>query len=167
MSSTANAASVGQIRSGLRALGESLRRGRRKVCPVLGLIEIETASKSLFSLSVQNVSVCAKSNVGTLVVRNWSYEALEREVRANLVYRDFSRVGGAKMPDAKTMGRWGVALGPEVVKRVHDRIVAIARDEGIAAGRRMRVDTTVVETNIHHPSDSTLLGDGVRVLTRT
>src|ERR1700688_4537494 len=67
MSSTANAASGGQIRSGLRALGESLRRGRRKVCPVLGLIEIETASKSLFSLSVQNVSVCAKSNVGTLV----------------------------------------------------------------------------------------------------
>src|SRR6202043_419928 len=52
-------------------------------------------------------------------VRNWSYGVLEREVRANLVYRDFSRVGGAKMPDAKTMGRWGVALGPEVVKRVH------------------------------------------------
>ena len=41
-------------------------------------------------------------------IRNWSYEVLEREVRANLVYRDFSRVGGAKMPDAKTMGRWGV-----------------------------------------------------------
>ena len=30
----------------------------------------------------------------------------------------------------------------------------------------MRVDTTVVETDIHHPTDSTLLGDGVRVLTR-
>jgi IS5 family transposase len=30
----------------------------------------------------------------------------------------------------------------------------------------MRVDTTVVETNIHHPTDSTLLGDGVGVLTR-
>jgi transposase, IS5 family len=44
-------------------------------------------------------------------VRNWSYETLEREVRANLVYRDFTRVGGAKMPDAKTMGRWGAALG--------------------------------------------------------
>jgi transposase, IS5 family len=99
--------------------------------------------------------------------RNWSYGVLEREVRANLVYRDFTRVGGAKMPDAKTMGRWGVALGPEVIKQVHDRIVEIARDRGIAAGRRMRVDTTVVETNIHHPTDSTLLGDGVRVLTRT
>jgi IS5 family transposase len=37
-------------------------------------------------------------------IRNWSYQELEREVRANLVYRDFTRVGGAKMPDAKTMG---------------------------------------------------------------
>ncbi len=45
-------------------------------------------------------------------IRNWSYAALEREVRANLVYRDFTRVGAAKMPDAKTMGRWGVAVGP-------------------------------------------------------
>ena len=41
-------------------------------------------------------------------VRNWSYQVLEREVRANLVYRDFARIGGGKMPDAKTMGRWGV-----------------------------------------------------------
>ena len=39
-------------------------------------------------------------------IRNWSYEVVEREVRANLVYRDFTRVGGSKMPDAKTMGRW-------------------------------------------------------------
>ena len=100
-------------------------------------------------------------------MRNWSYGVLEREVRANLVYRDFTRVGGAKMPDAKTMGRWGVALGPEVVNQIHERIVQIARDHRVAAGRRMRVDTTVVETNIHYPTDSSLLGDGVRVLTRT
>jgi IS5 family transposase len=99
-------------------------------------------------------------------IRNWSYDVLEREVRANLVYRDFTRVGAGKMPDAKTMGRWGVALGPAVLKQVHERIVTIARDKGITAGRRMRVDTTVVETDIHHPTDSTLLGDGVRVLTR-
>src|SRR6202163_1025691 len=99
-------------------------------------------------------------------IRNWSYEVLEREVRANLVYRDFTHVGGAKMPDAKTMGRWGMAIGPEVLKQVHERIVKIAKDKGVTAGRRMRVDTTVVETDIHHPTDSTLLGDGVRVLTR-
>jgi len=100
-------------------------------------------------------------------MRNWSYGVLEREVRANLVYRDFTRVGATKMPDAKTMGRWGVALGPEVVEQIHQRIVQIAHDHQVAAGRRMRVDTTVVETNIHYPTDSGLLGDGVRVLTRT
>ncbi len=100
-------------------------------------------------------------------VRNWSYEVLEREVRGNLVYRDFTRVGGEKVPDAKTMGRWGRALGVDVVKQVHDRIVQIAQNQGVVSGCRMRVDTTVVETNIHYPTDSTLLGDGVRVLTRT
>ena len=98
--------------------------------------------------------------------RNWSYAVLEREVRANLVYRKFTRVGFAKMADAKTMGRWGVAVGPEVVKQIHDRIVSIANEKGIAQGAKMRVDTTVVETNIHYPPDSSLLGDGVRVLTR-
>ena len=95
-------------------------------------------------------------------IRNLSYAALEREVRANLVYRDFTRVGSGKMPDAKTMGRWGVAVGPRALRQIHDRLVKIAQHNGVVAGRRMRVDTTVVETNIHHPTDSTLLGDGVR-----
>jgi IS5 family transposase len=100
-------------------------------------------------------------------VRNWSYGVLEREVRANLVYRDFTRVGAAKTPDAKTMGRWGVAVGPDVIKLIHERLVRLARDKGVMEGRRMRVDTTVVETNVHYPTDSSLLGDGVRVLIRT
>src|SRR5215475_5811774 len=100
-------------------------------------------------------------------IRNWSYEELEREVRANLVYRDFTRVGGGKMPDAKTMARWGAVLGPQVLKQIHERMVKIAQAKGVITGRRMRVDTTVVEANIHYPTDSTLLGDGVRVLTRT
>jgi transposase, IS5 family len=100
-------------------------------------------------------------------VRNWSYHILEREARANLVYRDFTRVGAAKMPDAKTMGRWGRALGPQVIKQIHERIVQIAHANDVMEGRRMRVDTTVTETNVHYPTDSSLLGDGVRVLIRT
>src|SRR5215831_7640055 len=99
-------------------------------------------------------------------VRNWSYQDLEREVRANLVYRDFTRIGSEKVPDAKTMGRWGTALGPSVIREVHDQIVHIARRKNLVQGRRMRVDTTVVERNIHYPTDSSLLGDGIRVLTR-
>jgi len=100
-------------------------------------------------------------------VRGWSYETLEREVRANMVYRMFTRIGAEKVPDAKTMGKLGQALGPEVVEDVHTRLVGIARERKIVRGRKLRVDTTVVEANIHYPTDSSLLGDGVRVLTRT
>lgn len=100
-------------------------------------------------------------------VRNWGYDTLEREVRANLVYRAFTRIGDGKVPDAKTLARIGQALGPEVIRELHERLVELARQRGVVQGRRMRVDTTVVETNIHYPTDSSLLGDGARVLTRT
>lgn len=100
-------------------------------------------------------------------VRNWSYETLEREVRANVVYRSFCRIGMQKVPDAKTLVRLGQVIGAETIAELHDRIVATARQRGVIRGRRMRVDTTVVETNIHYPTDSDLLSDGARVLTRT
>jgi IS5 family transposase len=99
-------------------------------------------------------------------VRNWSYEVLEREVRANLVYRTFARIGTEKVPDAKTLGRLGQVVGAGVVADLHRRLVEIAVEKKVITGRRMRVDTTVVETNIHYPTDSSLLGDGARVLTR-
>src|SRR6202030_4624271 len=60
-------------------------------------------------------------------IRNWSYQALEREVRANLVYRQFTRVGAEKVPDAKTLGKLAVALGPQIVAQIHQSVVAIAR----------------------------------------
>jgi IS5 family transposase len=100
-------------------------------------------------------------------VRNWSYETLEREVRANVVYRSFCRIGMEKVPDAKTLVRLGQAVGPEAIRELHDRLVAMAQERKIIRGRKMRVDTTVVESNIHYPTDSGLLNDGARVLTRT
>src|ERR1017187_4939765 len=100
-------------------------------------------------------------------IRNWSYDVLEREVRANLVYRAFTRVGDGKVPDAKTMARLGQLIGPEVIEELHQRIVQLAQEHGVTRGRKLRVDTTVVETNIHYPTDSSLLRDGTRVLTRT
>ena len=99
-------------------------------------------------------------------VRNWSYQVLEREVRANLVYREFTRIGTEKVPDAKTLGRLGQVIGGEVVQQLHARMVELAVEKRVVQGRKMRVDTTVVETNIHYPTDSSLLGDGARVLTR-
>jgi IS5 family transposase len=99
-------------------------------------------------------------------MRGWSFDDVSREVRANLVYRQFTGIGGGKVPDDKTMGRLARELGPAVVAELHQRMVAIAQEKHAVNGRKMRVDTTVVETNIHYPTDSTLMNDGVRVLTR-
>src|SRR5262249_43277051 len=99
-------------------------------------------------------------------LKNWSYETLEKEVRANLVYRQFTRIGGETVPEAKTMVRWGTALGPEVVRQIHEQVVQTSQQRRVVSGQKMRLDTTVVETHIRYPTDSTLLGDGVRVLTR-
>jgi transposase, IS5 family len=100
-------------------------------------------------------------------MRNWSYEVLEREVRANLAYRAFTRIGDEKVPDAKTLARLAQLLAPQVIEQLHQRVVELAQEQGVTQGRKLRVDTTVVETNIHYPTDSSLLGDGTRVLTRT
>lgn len=97
----------------------------------------------------------------------WSYDTLEREVRMNLVYRAFARVGVDAVPDAKTILKIAQVLGPEVIQQVHARVVQLAVAQRVTTGRRLRIDTTVVETEVHYPTDSTLLCDSVRVLTRT
>src|SRR6266478_5568298 len=76
-------------------------------------------------------------------VRNWSYDTLEREVRANLVYRAFTSIGDENVPDAKTLAGLGQVIGPEVIGELHERLQR----------RKIRVDNTVVETNIHYPTD--------------
>src|SRR5229473_1635055 len=98
---------------------------------------------------------------------DWSYDDLEHEVRANLVYRSFARIDAGEVPDAKTILKIARALGPEVIEQLHRQVVEVAKRAGVTHGRRFRIDTTVVETNVHYPTDSTLLQDGVRVLTRT
>jgi IS5 family transposase len=75
-----------------------------------------------------------------------------------LVYRAFTRIGDEKVPDAKTLARLGQAIGPDVIGKLHGRLMELARERGVVQGRKMRVDTTVVETNIHYPTDSSLLG---------
>jgi IS5 family transposase len=98
---------------------------------------------------------------------DWSFDECEREVRGSLVYRAFCRIDGERVPDAKTLIRLARLLDEPVLKDVLARLVTMGRERRVIRGRRLRVDTTVVETNIHYPTDATLLADGVRVLTRT
>ena len=76
-------------------------------------------------------------------VRNWSFDALEREVSLNLAYRDFARIGLDKVPDAKTLARIGQAVGGEAIAKLQERLVKMAQERGVVKGRKMRVDATV------------------------
>src|SRR5437899_1317160 len=98
---------------------------------------------------------------------DWSFDESEREVRGSLVYRAFCRIDCERVPDAKTLIRLSHLLGADVLKKVLARLVDLARERKVVRGWKLRVDTTVVETNVHYPTDSSLLSDGVRVLTRT
>jgi transposase, IS5 family len=105
-----------------------------------------------------------------LVVKHlygWRDEATERWVSDSLVLRQFCRVYAEPVPDDTTLIRWANLIQPATLHRLLDHVVALARSLKITHGRKLRIDGTVVETNIHHPTDSTLLYDGVRVLSRT
>jgi transposase, IS5 family len=104
-----------------------------------------------------------------LIVRRlyrWSYAETERFVGDSLVLRQFCRLYLERAPDDTTLIRWAGVIGPKTLDKVNERVVELARTLQITRGRKLRVDSAVVETTIHHPTDSGLLGAGVRVLGR-
>jgi transposase, IS5 family len=96
-----------------------------------------------------------------------SYEQTEYQVRDSLVLRKFCRVYFNEVPDDTTLIRWAGLIQPETLERFNRRLTELATQLKVTKGRKLRTDGTVVETNIHHPSDSSLLADSVRVLGRT
>lgn len=105
-----------------------------------------------------------------LVVRrvyNLSYEKTEQYVKDSLVLRRFCRVYFEEVPDHSTVNKWALTIQPETLKAFNERIVKLGRELRVTKGRKLRTDGTVVESNIHYPTDSSLLSDSVRVLSRT
>src|SRR6266542_6481947 len=100
-------------------------------------------------------------------LKGWSFRDLERELRSNLVYRRFTRFDAEVTPDFTTFSRTFALLSPQITEQIHQRVVGLAHEQGVAQGRKLRSDTTVVESNVHYPTDSSLLGDGIRVLSRS
>jgi IS5 family transposase len=96
----------------------------------------------------------------------WSYAETERFVGDSLIFRQFCRLYLERAPDDTTLIRWAGFIGPHTLGRVNERVVELARTLRVTRGHKLRVDRAVVETNIHHPTDSGLLGAGVRVLGR-
>jgi len=80
--------------------------------------------------------------------------------------RRFVRVYNDPMIDYSTFCRLRNRIEPETWKQINQTLAQTAVDQGDISGDRTRLDTTAVETNIHWPSDSSLLGDGYRTLAR-
>src|SRR4051812_13270404 len=96
----------------------------------------------------------------------WSYEQTEHFVGDSLVLRQFCRLYWEPVPDDTTLLRWAQLIGPQTLERLNARVVELAQSRKVTRGRKLRVDSTVIATTIHHPTDSRLLGDGVRALSR-
>jgi IS5 family transposase len=99
-------------------------------------------------------------------LHQWSYQETEEQVDQNLIMRWFCRLYWAPVPDESTLVRWANTLHPETLHALNDRVVQLARQAKVTKGRKLRLDATCVQTNIHHPTDSGLLVDSVRVLSR-
>src|SRR3989440_2014920 len=96
----------------------------------------------------------------------WSYRETEERVGDSLVLRWFCRVYFQTVPDETTLLRWLHTLRPETLHALNDRVVQLAAQAKVSKGRKLRLDATCVQTTIHHPTDSGLLVDSVRVLSR-
>ena len=100
-------------------------------------------------------------------MNGWSYEELAFHLGDSFSYRAFCRFGlGDEAPKRSTLKRNLKRVRADTWQSIHRVLLGQADDEGIEKGRKVRTDCTVEETNIHEPSDSSLLWDGVRVLDR-
>lgn len=97
---------------------------------------------------------------------DWSYRDMEERVADRLVVRWFFRVYVQRVPAATTLLRWAHTIQPETRHALNDRVVPLATQARVTRGRTRRLDGTVVQAAIQHPTDSSLRVDGVGVLSR-
>ncbi len=96
-----------------------------------------------------------------------SADVLIAEVSDSIHWRRFCHFGLAdEMPDPSALSKWRHRLGEDGIREVNRSITLKLHEEGVVRGRKIRVDSTVVDADIHYPTDSCLIADGVKRLTR-
>jgi IS5 family transposase len=126
-------------------------------------------NRSTHSKTLGRHSMAVESIVRLILVKRlygWTYRFTQRQVSDSYSLRHFTRIYFDKVPHYSILCRYERLIGPEPLKRLHEKIVDLAKTRKVTRGNKLRVDTTAVETNIHYPTDSGLLADSVRVLTR-
>ena len=100
-------------------------------------------------------------------MNGFSYQELAFHLADSRCYRAFCGFGiDEKSPRKSALQDNIKRVQPETLELVNRLVLAMASQEKVESGRKVRVDCTVVESNIHHPTDSSLLYDSVRVLAR-
>jgi len=99
-------------------------------------------------------------------IKNWKYRELRERIADGYTLRQFSDFYCRPVPKHDAFNRAFNRLTPQTLQAVNDLVVQAAVDLGLEDGQKLRVDSTVVQTDIHHPTDNTLLWDVVRVITR-
>jgi IS5 family transposase len=99
-------------------------------------------------------------------VKNWDYRELRERIADGLSLRRFTDFYSRCVPKHDAFNRAFNQLTSGTLRAINEAIVQAAIELGLEDGAKLRVDTTVVETDIHYPTDSTLLWDSVRVITR-
>src|SRR5438445_5365439 len=99
-------------------------------------------------------------------IKNWDYRELRERINDGYTLRKFTGFYSQPVPRHNAFNQAFNRLSPATVESLNNAIVEAAVDDGLEDGKKLRADTTVVETDIHWPTDATLLWDTVRVLTR-
>ena len=100
-------------------------------------------------------------------MNGFSYRELEFHLADSVTYRTFCRFGAMEpTPSRSTLAENLKKVRAETLEAIGAMVIRYAAKTGVERGRKVRVDSTVVEANVHAPTDSSLLFDGVRVLTR-
>jgi transposase, IS5 family len=100
-------------------------------------------------------------------MNTWSYDELSFHLADSSTYRSFCGLGCFDpAPSRSALQRAVKAITENTWHAVHRTLLGYAKAQGVEDGRKVRIDATVTESNIHHPTDSSLLSDAVRVLTR-
>lgn len=98
--------------------------------------------------------------------KNWDYRELRERINDGFTLRSFTDFESQPVPKHDAFNRAFNRLTPETLRDINQLVVQTAVQLGLEDGKTLRVDTTVVESNIHYPTDATLLWDAVRTLTR-
>jgi IS5 family transposase len=99
-------------------------------------------------------------------VKNWDYRELRERIADGYTLRQFTQFFSRPVPQHDAFHRAFAKLTPTILEGINQHVVLAAVALGLEDGKKLRTDTTVVETDIHHPTDSTLLWDTVRVISR-